>query len=522
MRERLLRAPRIYTGDAERPWVEALAIAEGRILAVDAEAEAWAEATRAPVEHLDAPLVLPAFTDAHIHLLWYAQSLDELDLRGLDRPAFHAALREAVARTEPGQWIIGRGWDQNLWADGRFPTAAELDALAPRHPLFLVAKSAHVAVVNHAAMERVGLTAATDDPPRGRLGREADGSPNGLLFEAAIEQVARHLPAPTVEEAADLLLRAQARLLAGGITAAHDMDGGPAFDALRRLETEGKLHLHVVQYLPDLEPAQVQAERGRFAPRSDRLRLGGFKRFADGALGSRTAALFATYEGEPHNLGLLTLEAEELRRLAQAAAKLDLALAVHAIGDRANALVVRLLAEAKARAPHLRHRIEHVQLLAEGEAERLARAGIVASMQPIHAPHDRAMAERYWGARTARAYAWRSLLRAGAVLAFGSDAPVEPWSPLLGLYAAITRRHEADGSPSPQGWHPEERLTLAEAIRAYTWGAAYAAGEERERGLLLPGFATDLVALDHDIFALPPEALLETQVQRVMVAGAWV
>ncbi len=521
MRIAVLRGPRFYTGDPQQPWTDALAVAEGRIVAAGQAAETWAEAPGASVEHLDGPLVIPAFTDAHIHLLWYGQSLDELDLRGLDRAAFHAALRKAVARTEAGQWIVGRGWDQNRWADGRFPTAAELDILAPRHPLFLVAKSAHVAVVNSVALRRAGLSAQTPDPPHGRLGRHADGTLNGLLFESAIERVQQAMPAPTVTEAAEALARAQAHLLQSGITAIHDMDGGPAFAAFRLLEEEGRLHLHIVKYLPDVELETLRAVGLRSGFGSERLRFGGLKRFADGALGSRTAALFAPYEGEPDNVGLLTLERESLERLAFDAASSGVALAVHAIGDRANALVIDVLTEARRRAPRLRQRIEHVQLLAEGDAERLARAGLVASMQPIHAVHDRPMAERYWGARTARAYAWRTLRRAGAVLAFGSDAPVEPWSPWLGLYAAVTRRHEADGAPGREGWHPDQRLTLEEAIGAYTWGAACAAGEEHERGLLRVGYAADLLLLDRDIFRLPPEALLETRVRRVMIGGRW-
>ncbi len=522
MKVHLLLGPKFYTGDPAHPWVEALAVAEGRIIAIGKEAEAWRDSPSTHIERLDAPLALPAFTDAHIHLLWYGQSLDELDLRGLDRAAFYVALRQAASRAEPGRWIVGRGWDQNLWDDDRFPTAMELDAIAPRNPLLLIAKNAHVAVANSVAMERAGLSTSEVDPPQGRFGRKADGTLNGLLFESAIERVARARPPFTVEKAAEALDRAQQRLLAAGITAIHDMDGHPAFAAFQHLEEQERLRLHVVKYLPDtsLEAVREVGLRSTFG--GARLRFGGLKRFADGALGSRTAALFAPYEGEPHNFGILTLEEGQLRRLALDSARAGVALAVHAIGDRANALVIRALAEAKAVAPHLRYRIEHVQLLAEGDAERLAEAGLVASMQPIHAPHDRAMAERYWGARTARAYAWHTLLRAGATLAFGSDAPVEPWSPFLGLYAALTRRHEADGASSSQGWHPEERLSLTDALRAYTWGAAFAAGEEKERGLLLPGYAADLVLLEQDIFTLPAEALLETKVCRVMVAGAWV
>jgi hypothetical protein len=198
------------------------------------------------------------------------------------------------------------------------------------------------------------------------------------------------------------------------------------------------------------------------------------------------------------------------------------ALAVHAIGDRTNRLVLDVLEEVVPLAPELRHRVEHVQLITPEDVPRFAASGIVASVQPIHAPHDQGMADRYWGERTANAYAWRSLLDAGGVLAFGSDAPIEVFDPLRGLYAAVTRRHEVTGAPGPQGWHPEQRLSLEEALRGFTWGAAYAAGVESHLGTLRPGFFADLVVLDRDIFSLPPEALLETTVQRVMVGGEWV
>ncbi|MCD4737951.1 MAG: amidohydrolase family protein, partial [Anaerolineae bacterium] len=236
---------------------------------------------------------------------------------------------------------------------------------------------------------------------------------------------------------------------------------------------------------------------------------------------ARTAALFAPYEGEPENVGLLTLEPELLLDIAQRAVAGGVALAIHAIGDRANRLVLDTLAAVRPLDQSLRHRIEHVQLITPADQPRLAKLGIVAAMQPIHAPHDQLMAERYWGKRTANAYAWRSLLDAGTVLAFGSDAPIEQFDPLLGLYAAVTRRHEVSGAPDAAGWRPEQRLSLAAALHAYSWGAAYAAGMETYLGLLKPDFLADLVVLDRNIFTLPPAALLEARVTQVMVGGEW-
>jgi predicted amidohydrolase YtcJ len=253
----------------------------------------------------------------------------------------------------------------------------------------------------------------------------------------------------------------------------------------------------------------------------DRLRFGGLKLFADGALGSRTAAMFAPYEGEPENCGMLTLEPQHLLAIARRAASNGIALAIHAIGDRTNSLVLDVLEDIHDLDLSLRHRIEHVQLITRDDQARLGALGLVASVQPTHAIHDMQMADRYWGDRTEQSYAWRSLQDAGASLAFGSDAPIEVFDPWLGLYAAVTRRSETDGAPGPAGWHPQERLSLASALSAYTAGAAYAASMEDRLGLLTPGYYADLLILNQDIFAQPSEALLETQPVRVMVEGVW-
>lgn len=521
MEIRLLKHGHFYTGDRQQPWTEALALAGERIIATGAAAHAWAAAPHVRVEDLDGALVLPGLVDAHVHLMWYALSLAGLELRDLSREALLAAVAQRAAATPPATWIQGRGWDQNLWAEPRFPTAAELDRAAPHHPVLLIAKSAHAAVANTLALRLAGLEATAADPAHGRFGRTASGALDGMLFEDAMGIVEAAIPAPTAAQVAAALRAAQPLLLQAGLTGVHDVDGGPAFAALQLLHQEGALQLRVVKYVR-LEALDAALEVGlRSGYGDDWLRFGGLKLFADGALGSRTGALFEPYVGEPENTGLLTLEPEVLRDSARRAVAGGLALAVHAIGDRANQLVLDVLEEVRPLDRGLRHRIEHVQLLRPQDVPRLAQLGVVASMQPIHAPHDRVMAEQYWGERCRLAYAWRSVLQTGATLAFGSDAPIETFDPLLGIYAAVTRRHERDGAPGPEGWQPQERLTLAEAIEGFTGGAAYASGQERYLGRLLPGYLADLVVLDRDIFAAPPEALLETRVQRVMVGGEW-
>ncbi len=521
MQLRILHNARIFTGLTGHPWAHTLAIANGRIIGIDQAALAWKGAPEVVAEDLKGALVIPGITDAHIHLMWYSQSLRELDLRDLDRAETLKRIAKKAFETAPGTWITGRGWDQNIWEDTSYPTAAELDRAAPHHPVLLNAKSGHVVISNTLAMKAAAITAETPDPVHGLIGRDEHGQPDGLFFEAAIDRVGRARPRPDLDTLVSLVDEAQGNLLARGITGVHDVDGNPAFGAFQALKKQGGLRIRIVKYVR-MEALDAVIEAGlRSGFGDDQLLFGGLKLFADGALGARTAAMFSPYEEEPDNVGLFTLEPDQLMDIAQRAASSGLALAIHAIGDRTNHMVLDVLEAVKPINPHLRHRIEHVQLIADADQARLGRSGFVASMQPIHATHDTRMADRYWGSRSAQAYAWRSIKDAGATLAFGSDCPIEVFDPFLGLYAAVTRRSETDGYPGPDGWYSEQRLTLTEALRAYTWGAAYAAGLEDRLGCLALDYHADLVVLNHDIFELPPEALLETKVTRAMIGGVW-
>lgn len=518
---RILNNAKIYTGRPADPWARALAVVDGRVTALDDDALAWREAPGAVTEDMDQALILPGLTDAHIHMMWYANSLQELNLRGCTRQAMMDRVAARASELPPDRWITGRGWDQNIWEDAAFPTARELDRVAPAHPVALIAKSGHAMVVNTAALEAAGVTSETPDPVHGKFERDDRGQPTGVAFEHAMNRIKAEIPPIPLETTVDLMDEAQTHLLRLGITGVHDVDSEPAFAAFQALKGQGRLRIRIVKYVRRnvLDETLALGLRSGFG--DDHLRFGGLKLFADGALGARTAAMFEPYESEPQNTGLLTLEPDHLREIARRAVQGGLVLAVHAIGDRTNRIVLDILEEMQPLAPDLRHRIEHVQLIEPEDQRRLADLGLVASMQPIHAVHDIGMAERYWGTRSRNAYAWRSIQEAGAVLAFGSDAPIEIFDPFAGLYAAVTRRSETDGSPGPQGWYPEQRLTLTEAIDAYTWGAAYAAGMENRLGRLIPGYHADLIVLDRDVFALPPAALLETEVARVMIGGVW-
>jgi predicted amidohydrolase YtcJ len=517
----ILRNARIATGLPGNPWAHDLAIADGRIIALDQAALDWGEAPGATVEDLEGALVIPGIADAHVHLMWIALGLQELDLRDLSRAETLERLAKRARELPAGAWITGRGWDQNTWHDTRFPTATELDRVAPYHPVALNAKNAHALVANSAAMTAAGITSSTQDPPHGKLSRDVRGQPTGVFLEDAIVLIGSAIPAPDLETLVDLFDEAQRGLLAYGITSVHDVDGEPAFAAEQELQRQQRQRVRIVKYvrIEALEGLLASGLRSGFG--DDMLRFGGLKLFADGALGARTAAMLAPYAEESDNLGILTFEPDKLRDVAERAVRGGIALAIHAIGDRTNRLVLDVLEAVSEIDPTLRHRIEHVQLITEEDQKRLARGGFVASMQPTHAIHDMDMADRYWGSRARDAYAWRGLQEAGAVLAFGSDAPIEVFDPLLGLYAAVTRRSELDGRPGPEGWYPEQRLTLMEALRCFTAGAAYAAGLEDRLGVIAPGYHADLAVLDRDIFRLPPEALLETRVTRVMVGGRW-
>lgn len=307
-----------------------------------------------------------------------------------------------------------------------------------------------------------------------------------------------------------------------GVTAIHDMDGMDAYEAYRRLQLIGPQGVRIVKYLPLEVSDAIQQLVAETNAGDQWLRIGGIKVFADGALGPRTAAMLASYVGEPDNLGVLTIDEEELRSVARKAAVVRLPLAVHAIGDRANRLALDVLERAgppgEGGSPH---RIEHAQIVHPTDLQRFGKLGIVASMQPIHATQDAPMADRYWGDRCVTAYAWNSLLRSGAVLAFGSDCPVEDINPLVGIHAAVTRR-SADGTPGPDGWYPAQRLQVWDAVYAYTMGAAYAGGMDDWVGSLVPGKLADLVVLDRDMFECAPMEIAETQVLATMIGGEFV
>jgi predicted amidohydrolase YtcJ len=428
--------------------------------------------------------------------------------------------------TPHGQWVLGHGWNQNLWPEG-FGTTADLDAVTPDNPVYLTAKSLHAGWANSAALQAAGINQNTPDPTDGQIQRDEHGLPTGILFEGAMSLVSEAVPHPSIIEIATALRQAQENLWRMGITSVHDFDRRDCFAALQLLHTEGSLKLRVLKSLPidDLEHAIALGLRSGFG--DDWLQIGGMKAFADGALGPHTAAMIAPYENAPDNKGMLLIDGEDMFERGREAVANGLSLAIHAIGDLANHEMLNAFEqlrkfEAALDTPaKLRHRIEHAQLLHPEDTNRLAELDVIASMQPIHATSDMLMADDYWGERAALSYAWRTQLEHGAKLVFGSDAPVESPNPFWGLHAAITRQR-ADGTPGPGGWYPEQRLSIQEALLAFTQGPAYAAKMEDRLGKLAPGYLADLLVLEDDPFTCEPSVLRDIIPQAVMVGGEWV
>ena len=494
--------------------------ANGLIVAIGPDDAMRAAHPKARVVEVHGTTVMPGLTDAHGHLYGLGLSLDTVNVVGA--ASFQeviARVRERAQRAAPGDWILGRGWDQNRWAGKQFPTAAPLDAAIADHPVWIRRVDGHAGLANSAAMHAAGVTAATPDPEGGRILRDPSGKPTGVFIDAAQQLIDSKVPPPSPELRKARVLEAARKIAENGLTEMHDAGAEQStITAIQQLIDEHKFPIRVYVMLTD-EASLLDSwlTRKPLIGYGGRLTVRSVKMYADGALGSRGAAMLAPYSDDPSNTGLLLSKPEHMLAVARRARAAGYQVNTHAIGDRGVRNVIDAYEQAGA-APADRFRVEHFQVVAPSDFPRLARHGIIASMQPTHATSDMPWAEARVGPeRIKGAYAWRTVLNSGARLALGSDFPVEFVNPFFGLYSAVTRQDQ-QGNP-PGGWYPEQKLTLAEAIRGFTSDAAYAAFEESSRGTIEPGKLADLTIVEGDLYRTPPSQLFATKVRYTVVGG---
>lgn len=513
---------KVHTVDARRPAAEAVAVCGDTIALVGTTAEVRSLAGPS-TRIIDAGgrLVVPGFNDAHVHLMSGAEELVGVDLRPARSEADLARRLGAYAATLPkGRWITGGYWDHEAWPDKALPTRQLLDAVTPDHPVFVQRLDGHMGVANSLALTLAGVTRATEPPEGGTIVRDASGDPAGIFKDNAMDLVTRAIPADSLEVTIDKARAALKHAASLGITTIQDMTASATeLRAYQALRASGELTARIYSIqnhaVAGLRDAGVMSGFG-----DDWLRVGGLKLFADGSMGSGTAAFFEPYTDDPSTSGLLLQTPDALEKAIFDGDAAGFQLVVHAIGDRANAIVLDLFEKlARERgARDRRPRIEHAQVVRAADMARFKALGVIASIQPSHGIDDMRWAEKRIGAaRTSDAYNVRSLVRAGASIAFGTDWYVEPLDPMLGLYAAVTRQ-STDGTPEG-GWRPEERITMDQAVEYYTLGSAYAERAEPRKGSITEGKLADLVILTRDIFTIPPRGILETKPAMTMVGG---
>lgn len=512
----------IWTGVPNASRAQALAVRNGEIVAIGSNeeiAKLRSDSTR--VVDLNDAFVVPGFMDSHTHFMSGGFQLASVDLRDAKSPAEFARRIQDFAKNLPeGRWLIGGDWDHEMWG-GELPHREWIDQLTPQHPVFVNRLDGHMALANSKTLQLAGIDRNTPDPEGGTIVRDPQTKePTGILKDEAMALVYRIMPEPSEAEQDEAFARASAHALARGVTQVHDMGGWSDLATYRRAQARGELKLRIYSVVPLGSWAKL-AEYVKQNGRGDEwLRWGGLKGFVDGSLGSTTAWFYQPYEDAPETSGLMTTDTTALRQWIIAADSAGLHIVVHAIGERANDWLLNVYAEAanKNGARDRRFRIEHAQHLTRAAIARFAELGVIASMQPYHAIDDGRWAVKRIGTeRIKTTYAFRSLIDSKAALAFGSDWTVAPIEPLLGIYAAVTRR-TTDGA-NPEGWVPEQKIMVEEALRAYTSGDAYAGFQEKRLGTLEPKKLADFVVLSEDLFAIDPVNIPSVRVLRTVVGG---
>ena len=511
------------TMSQRQPQADAIAIAAGRILWTGTSTKAKKEFPAARQLDLAGATVLPGIIDAHTHLLALGESLLKLNLKDVSTPEQAAGrVRERARSAKPGEWILGWGWDEGAWA-GHYPTQEILTRAAPNNPVALTGLHTFATWVNRKALDAAAISRDTPDPANGKILRDASGNPAGVLTDRAQALITRALPPVTPQHRREAIALAAQECLRHGLTELHEARvSNEDIDAYRALIREGKLPLRIYVMLDGANSPLIDEwlKRGPEIDRAHRLTIRSVKIFADGALGSRGAALLEPYSDAPNTKGVVTTSGPDIYRLTLRCLRSGFQVATHAIGDAANRFTLdayeRALRETSARDARLR--IEHAQVLAPSDIPRFAQLGVIASMQPAHCTSDMPWAEARVGPkRILGAYAWRSVLKTGAHLPLSSDFPGETLDPFAGMYAALTRQ-DAAGKPDG-GWYPDQRLTRQEALRGYTIEAAYAGFEENDKGVIEPGKLADFTVVSTDVLRAPAKDLLSTRVLYTIIGG---
>ncbi|HWY56022.1 MAG TPA: amidohydrolase [Terriglobales bacterium] len=515
----------IVTMDAKQLTATAAVIQGDRIVWVGDTAEAHKRFPETRAMDLHGATVLPGIIDAHTHLIELGKSLVHLNLKDV------ATAQEAVERVKqrvnssaPNEWILGWGWDEGKWAS-HYPDNQALSDVSPNNPVYLVGLHTFAAWANARALQLAGITKDTIDPPNGSIRRnEKTGEPTGVLLNHAQDLVQTQIPPMTLEQTKQALEVAAQECVRHGLTSVHEAKVSPIMvDAFRELIRENRLPLRVYAMLDGSNPALVSQwlQRGPEIDPNHQLTIRAFKLFADGALGSRGAALLEPYSDSPQSKGTFTTSEPDIYNLSRKSLQRGFQVCTHAIGDAANRMVLDAYAQALSDVPQARDprlRIEHAQVLSPEDIPRFAKLGIIPSMQPVHATSDMGWAEQRLGPQRIKgAYAWRSVLKTGVHLPLSSDFPGETLNPFYGIYAAMTRQ-DPQGNP-PGGWYPAQRLTLEEALRGYTVEAAYAEFEEQAKGSIEPGKLADFIVIPQDITRLPPKEILAIRVLKTFVGG---
>lgn len=511
----------IYAPD--HPGVTAVVIDHGRFLALGSDDDILdVFSPKAKVYNLNGKTIWPGLIDAHVHLRQLAEAELMTNCETATRQECLARVKNAADLLPENAWVRGHGWNQNQWKDG-FGNARHLDHICGGRPAYLTAKSLHAAWANSTALHLAGIDAHTPDPPGGVIQRDAEGQPTGILFEAgAMSLIEAAIPKSSPSEIINKIKSLLPKLWKVGLVGVHDFDDFDTWLALQSIIQEGSTPLRVHKHIPfDHLDAFIQAGL-RTGYGDQRLNLAGVKLFSDGALGPQTAAMHKPYEGT-QDTGTLLMSENELVEIGSFAVDHGITLAVHAIGDQANHIVLNAFEKIRTYEEdhdliHLPYRIEHVQIVDPVDLPRFAKLGVVASIQPVHAPSDMIMADHFLGARANNAYAYRAILDSGANYVLGSDAPVEPFNPFQGLHAAVTRRR-LDGSPGNDGWNPAQRLSLDEALVGFSHAPAVLSGHRRHFGKITRDFSADFILLDEDPFKIDPQILGNIQPLATFIEG---